>query len=99
MPKVYRDNTGLYLFYCPGCDCDHGVWVDFPNPTTGGRWTFNGNVEWPTFNPSLLISWNLEKDYKRICHSVIKDGVIEYLNDCTHALAGKRVEMEEIESD
>jgi hypothetical protein len=30
------------------------------------------------------------------CHLFITDGKIEYLADCTHELAGKTVEMEEV---
>ena len=30
------------------------------------------------------------------CHSFVRNGKIQYLNDCTHALAGKTVDMEEI---
>lgn len=28
------------------------------------------------------------------CHSFVRDGKIQFLNDCTHELAGKTVEME-----
>lgn len=28
-----------------------------------------------------------------ICHSFIRDGQIQFLNDCTHALSGKTVEL------
>lgn len=38
-----------YAFWCPGCGEGHAVWVQ------PGRWEFNGNMEKPTFNPSLLI--------------------------------------------
>lgn len=31
-----------------------------------------------------------------ICHSFIRDGWIEFLNDCTHALAGQKVELLDI---
>lgn len=34
-----------WMFYCPGCKCSH--YFD-------SRWTFNGNQESPTFQPSLL---------------------------------------------
>jgi len=30
------------------------------------------------------------------CHSFVRNGKIQYLNDCTHALAGKIVDMEEM---
>lgn len=28
-----------------------------------------------------------------ICHSFVKNGKIQYLNDCTHELAGKTIDM------
>lgn len=31
-----------------------------------------------------------------ICHSFIKDGMIQYLNDCTHEMAGQTVELGDI---
>ena len=31
---------------------------------------------------------------ERVCHSYIKDGQIQFLTDCTHALAGKTVPLE-----
>ena len=32
-----------------------------------------------------------------ICHSFVKDGMIQFLNDCTHAYAGKTLPLEDIE--
>jgi hypothetical protein len=31
-----------------------------------------------------------------ICHSFVKDGKIEFLSDCTHAMAGQTVELPDI---
>lgn len=31
-----------------------------------------------------------------VCHSFVTDGMIEFLGDCTHELAGKTVELEDI---
>lgn len=30
------------------------------------------------------------------CHSFVKDGMIQFLNDCTHSLSGKTVELPDI---
>jgi len=57
-------------------------------------WEFNGDVDKPTFSPSILVrhhEWTVEK----VCHSFVRDGKIEFLNDCTHELAGKTVPMED----
>jgi len=32
-----------------------------------------------------------------ICHSLVTDGRIQFLSDCTHALAGQTVDLPEIE--
>lgn len=44
------------MFWCPGCKCGHAVWVSSPNELTHATWTFNGNMERPTFQPSLKIT-------------------------------------------
>lgn len=97
-----------FLFWCPGCKCAHGVWTTKRNGV-GAVWSFNGNMEKPTFNPSLLIRFTRDitsAEYTRllageklnipktVCHSFVRDGQIQFLGDCTHALAGKTVPME-----
>lgn len=47
--KLLRLEGGLLSFYCPGCKCSHGF---------DSRWTFDGNMEAPTFSPSLLVGPN-----------------------------------------
>jgi len=71
----------LYLFWCPGCDCYHG-------PDEG--WTFNGDVYKPTIRPSVL-STGTER-----CHLYVTNGRIQYLGDCSHAMAGKTIDMEPV---
>jgi hypothetical protein len=34
-----------------------------------------------------------------VCHSFVTDGKIQFLSDCTHALAGQTIELPEIEAD
>lgn len=46
----------------------------------------------PTFTPSLLI-----QNPAKQCHSWVTDGKIQFLNDCAHALAGKTVDLPEVE--
>lgn len=35
----------------------------------------------------------------RVCHSFVKDGHIQFLTDCTHALAGQTVPLPELPGD
>lgn len=92
-------NTDRIFFFCPGCDGVHAV-----NHT----WYFNGDVEKPTFSPSILVNGTKEitddectsimrgekiKPIPNVCHSFITDGNIQFLSDCTHKLAGQTVKL------
>lgn len=75
-----------YGITCLACGCGHGL----------KGWTFNGNLERPTFSPSLLVTGYLNKEQPNgVCHSYITDGNIQYLGDSTHAYAGKTIELPE----
>lgn len=89
------------LFKCPGCDCAHGVYVDGSNRPV---WQWNGSMDAPTFTPSVKVTYpanpNALEAFKewrkeRICHSFVRDGKIQFLTDCTHALSGQTVEIPE----
>lgn len=91
MPKLKATDSGGYLFDCPGCKMPHVVYV-----TTHDRpsWTFNGDLDRPTFSPSVSVQWE-EREESRVCHSFVRDGKIQFLGDCTHSLAGQTVELPE----
>lgn len=78
-----------WQFECPGCGCSH--YFD-------SRWSFNGDQAKPTFTPSLLV-YAVPDAVPPVprCHSFVRDGRIEFLGDCTHALAGQTVELPESE--
>jgi hypothetical protein len=86
-----------YRFHCPGCDEEHII-TTLPYP---GGWTFNGDEACPTFSPSIHVYPSARWDGTRRvetprCHSFVTGGRIEFLGDCTHALAGKTVPLPEI---
>lgn len=56
-------------------------------------WTFNGDFERPTFSPSVLERKHPRDGHEWINHVFIRDGMIEYLPDCTHEMAGSTVEI------
>lgn len=80
MPKVLSGPHG-HLIFCPACECGH---------LFDSRWTFNGDVNKPTFRASMLVNGSTPE--KR-CHSFVTDGKIEFCGDSAHALAGKTVEL------
>lgn len=83
-----------YRFDCPGCGEPHVI------PTVGPKaWGFNGSLEAPTFSPSILVQWRHhdgQESREHRCHSYVRDGKIEFLSDCGHALAGRTVELPEV---
>lgn len=84
----HPDQQEGYWFYCPGCKCGHTIY-------TKGRvtWEVSGEGDNLTFAPSLRVSWA-----DHVCHSFIRDGRIQFLNDCTHELAGQTVDIPDLES-
>lgn len=55
--KRETDQSPDFSFFCPGCRHDHHVWVERPN-RNGAAWKFNGDMERPTFEPSIKLSWH-----------------------------------------
>jgi len=84
----------LYAFHCPGCECSHQVRVppDVTNTESHPCWSWNGSMESPTFNPSILVYGS--GDIPR-CHSFVRDGRIQYLDDCTHGFKGQTIDLPE----
>lgn len=76
-----------FLWFCPGCKCGHA----FETP----RWTWNGSFDKPTFSPSLLYERVIRNDKEVRCHTYVRDGMIQFLSDCTHEFAGKTVPLPE----
>jgi len=79
----------MYWFFCPGCKLAHCF-------QTGGvetAWSFNGNMESPSFLPSLVCSGGCSESR---CHLMLTDGKLQFFNDCCHELAGKIVDLPEL---
>jgi hypothetical protein len=79
-----------YMFWCPGCQSMHPYRVV---SATRPRWDFNGDMEKPTFTPSLLCN----KDWpERRCHLFLTAGKLHYCGDCYHTLKGQVVDLPDI---
>lgn len=80
-----------FMFDCPACGMPH--WFK----TTGSRpkWTWNGDFENPTVQPSLNVTWEQHGVQKR-CHFYIQNGKIKFLGDCTHSMAKQTIPLADI---
>lgn len=86
MAKVKEFGDYRYGITCLACGCGHML----------KGWTFNGDMEQPTFSPSLLVTGYLNAENPDgVCHSYITDGKIQYLSDSTHKLAGQTIDLPE----
>ncbi len=112
MKKITRlEHSGMeaYVFECPGCDMTHMIPVAYTPEYLkkcqetrpgyqGTSWGFNGSLEKPTFSPSLLNTWNIGVgQLVKKCHLFVREGKLEFCSDSTHRLAGKTVEMADVD--
>jgi Family of unknown function (DUF6527) len=91
--------SGEYAHWCPACGYEHEIAVARPNGS-GAKWSFDGNVEKPTFSPSINLRINTPdmKEYNAcagttICHYFVRAGKIVFCSDCTHVLKGQTVDL------
>lgn len=92
-----RNREGVlygYAHWCQGCRLVHIFHVIPPGPV----WSFNNDMEKPTFDPSMREFMPARKDANgkivkpeiTLCHYFLKDGEIDFLPDSSyHQLRGK----------
>jgi len=103
--------VGVYSFECPGCKFTHFINTDPRNPAKNKEksvWGFNGNMDRPTFTPSILFrvgkyvpdltpeqithAEEMGPESNLVCHSYVMDGIIKILPDSTFN-GGKSFEL------
>lgn len=92
---------------CPGCNHLHRFILSNDDGTipSGPVWEWDGDLEQPTFSPSLLCigvtfyTAERDPDGHRVvagsgnCHSFVRAGRWEFLSDSGHHLAGQTVDL------
>lgn len=92
------------MFVCPGCAELGGVgntglhMLPVNSTEKSPSWDWDGNIESPTLSPSILTRTAPYVDGvpTGVCHSFLRNGVFEFLDDCTHSMAGKSIPMVEL---
>lgn len=91
---------GIFL-WCPGCAFEDERFGEVGGlhllPVTGDSvkrpvWTWNQDLVRVTLEPSILTSYNRHQR-PFVCHSFLREGMWQFLSDCTHPLANKTVPM------
>lgn len=104
--------TKAWRFFCPGCGEHHapieGRWGfngDYERPTftpsilvRGTKLTELGEQQHLAWIDAGCPKTDQVLDHvNTVCHSFVTDGRIQFLNDCTHALAGQTIELPDLE--
>lgn len=103
LSKVLREsltagspNGRTLVHWCPGCNHAHFFPIEKKQENGAGPWRWNGDAVNPTFDPSMHISHAEYVDadgdwhpYQSICHYNLVNGMIQFLEDCRHSMAGK----------
>ena len=89
--KVHPNDPTMYMFWDVALDRPNAFYVRDQHPS----WNWNEDYECPTVSPSI----RLIHTGNQVDHLFIHDGKIQYLNDCTHELAGKTVNMVDFPED
>lgn len=88
------------MFVCPGCLEFGGTGIHTLAVNSNVKkpsWEFDGNFEKPTLKPSILTRYSTDEGKTmQVCHSFLLRGVFEFLNDCTHSLAGQKVDIPDL---
>jgi hypothetical protein len=105
-PILRRLSDGEMAFWCPGCDGCHAIKVTDGGWTWDGnaeRPTFSPSVlirsgHYVDGKHPCWCDYNREHPGEikfgcGVCHSFVRDGQIQFLGDCTHALAGRTVPL------
>lgn len=109
LSKVLRSAEGGRLhFWCPGCDEAHGISVapggwgwngSAEAPTFTPSVLVRGGHYMPGHEGSCWCTYNAAHPAApapfrcKVCHSFVTGGRIQFLGDCTHALAGQTVDL------
>lgn len=100
--RTIRDETNgiryeALMFACPGCASfrEHSDGLHMLPVNTNEKspsWDWNGDREKPTLTPSIKTSTH----DGLVCHSFLRDGIFEYLNDSTHKFSGQKVDLPDL---
>lgn len=93
-----------WMIFCPACKSGHQFDQRWTFNGDEQRPTFRASmlVRWTTAEPPVTpenlaeyqrAPWPQQK-VEKVCHSFVTDGKIEFLADCTHALASQTVPLE-----
>jgi len=80
--------------WCPGCNQAHAPRFRCPDhggPTAGPVWDGDPYSDPFTMSPSLLV--HAAGNVSPRCHSFVRNGMWQFLDDCTHEMRGQQVPL------
>ena len=105
--RLFDKEHGTYTFLCPAGH-HHYINTNLPNHKNA-QWSFNGDVNNPTFSPSMdeksgrFVDPNVKGDEQWLnensyrCHFIITNGMIQFCGDCSHELKGQTMPLPDLD--
>ena len=90
-PCAAEEATHIHLRF-PGPIENRILPITLGAKETTPQWNWNGDVDKPTLRPSIMTN-----DGTHRCHTFVTDGIVEFLGDCTHELAGQKAELLDVD--
>ena len=91
-PKL-RQGSCYYTHWCPGCKEPHSIYTASPAKAI---WSFNGDVNTPSFSPSVRITYHWPDEPEAVCHYFLTAGELKFCSDTTHELKGQTVKLPDL---
>jgi hypothetical protein len=85
LTREYEGGEIHWLFWCPACKETHFFSKRMPDGKPG--WEFDGNIEKPTFSPSLRYLTGKK------CHLNLTSGTIHFHGDCPHDMKNQKADL------
>jgi hypothetical protein len=84
----HGDGKETVTIFCPACQTIHCI------THSHAGWSFNGSSDKPTIGGS--IGFHGEENGGVYCHSLVENGMIQFLIDSGHKYAGQTLELPEV---
>jgi hypothetical protein len=93
-PQVNQSGEVVgYCHWCEACESMHCFRIEHPFNANGPTWKFDGNMDSPSFHPSMRLFTGHKNSPNTVCHYFVKGGMIDYCNDSPHRLRGQKIEL------
>lgn len=86
--RLIQPRPGWIAHWCDACQMLHELPTQHSNESC--HWEWDGQTHRPTLSPSI------RTECTQVCHYYLREGWLHYLNDSSHAYAGRVIALPDI---